>query len=152
MENALDSARLMYTATIRFTGEKSYGIEMAEIFSGSEPMPPAGARFDQTFEGELSGPEITGKLTGTDYLYLRPDGSLQLHLHGRIETPDGAAIALASTGVSLHDEGSPEARLRAAVSLFSNHAEYTWLNRVQLWAAGTMNPLEGTAVITAYLA
>ena len=125
---------------------------MGEILSGERAIPNIGARFDQTFEGILSGPEIEGKIEGIDYLTVRPDWSFRLHLHGRITTQDGARIAISSEGVSLQSEGSPEAQLRSAVTLVTAAREYEWLNQLQLWALGTMHPEKRTAVIQAFAA
>jgi len=150
--NTAISGKLIYEAQIQFTGEIDFGITMDEILSGQKAIPPAGARFDQSFQGTLSGPEIDGLIEGWDYLTVRPDWSFRLHLHGRITTRDGARISIASQGVSLQAEGSPEAQLRSAVSLATAAEEYQWLNQLQLWALGSMNPEKMTAVIRAFAA
>lgn len=149
-DNTGITGKLIYEAEILFTGETDFGISMIEILSGQRPIPAAGARFDQSFQGVLTGPEIAGSLEGMDYLTLRPDGSFRLHLHGRITTRDGARIAIASQGVSFQVKGSPEAQLRSAVSLTTAAEEYLWLNQLQLWALGTMHPEKRTAVIRAF--
>lgn len=141
---------LMYDAQIQFTGIVEYGVSIDALSMAEIPIPLAGARFDQTFEGTLAGPRLSGKIHGTDYLYVRPDGLFQLHLHAQVTTEDGANIAMSSEGVSLQIEGEKLTQLRAAVSLFTASETYSWLNQVRLWAVGTLDPARGKAVIRAY--
>jgi len=150
--NTAITGKLIYEAEIQFTGETDFGVTMTEILSGQKDIPPAGARFDQSFQGTLTGPEIIGTVEGMDYLTLRPDGSFRLHLHGRITTRDGARISIASQGVSFQSEGIPDAQLRSAVTLTTADEAYQWLNQLQLWALGTMDPQKRTAVIRAFAA
>lgn len=145
-----EGSELIYQAEIHFRGEVEYGVSMAELFGGGSGLLSEGARFDQTFEGQLHGPRLAGSIDGTDYLYVRPDGAFLLHLHARVETEDGANIAMASEGVSLQVEGEDLAQLRTAVSLFTLAEPYRWLNKLQLWAVGTLDPKTGTAFIEAY--
>jgi len=141
---------LIYEARIQFTGVLDYGLAMEDLTSGQVAIPLAGARFDQTFEGSLGGPRLRGQISGTDYLYVRADGLFQLHLHARVTTDDGAYISMASEGISMQIKGAHETQLRAAVSLFTSSEAYTWLNRLQLWAIGTLDPVRGTALVRAY--
>lgn len=144
-------AELIYEAEIQFVDVHDFGVTMESITSGSGTVPPQGARFDQSFQGVLRGPRIQGELQGTDYFYVRPDGSFQLHLHGRIATDDGARIALASEGVSLQQEGRTRTQIHAAVRLFTSADSYTWVNALQLCAIGWLDPAHGRARIKAYL-
>ena len=141
---------LMYEAEIQFTGIVEYGVSIEALSMAETPIPLAGARFDQTFEGTLAGPKLRGKIHGTDYLYVRPDGLFQLHLHAQVTTKDGANIAMSSEGVSLPIEGEKLTQLRTAVSLFTAAETYSWLNQLRLWAIGTLDPARGKAVIRAY--
>lgn len=141
---------LIYEAEIQFTEVIEFGVSMEALSSGKDPLPSGGARFDQVFEGTLHGPKIRGKIYGTDYLYVRADGSFQLHLHARIATEDGANIAMSSVGVSIQIKGERETQLRGAVSLYSSFNAYEWLNKLQLWALGSLDPIEGKASIMAY--
>lgn len=146
----INAGELIYEADIRFTGTVEFGVSMDALSSGKAPPPLEGARFDQTFQGELHGPKLRGKISGTDHLYVRADGLFQLHLHARVTTEDGASIAFASEGVSHQIEGESETHLRAAVSLFTSYEAYTWLNKLQLWVVGSLNPVEGKARVRAY--
>ena len=141
---------LMYEAEIQFTGIVEYGVSIEALSMAEIPIPLAGARFDQTFEGNLAGPRLRGKIHGTDYLYVRPDGLFQLHLHAQVTTEDGTHLAMSSEGVSLQVEGEKLTQLRAAISLFTASRTYSWLNQLRLWAIGTLDPARGKAVIRAY--
>ena len=67
--------------------------------------PPAGARFDISFRASLRGPRLSGTITGIDYLDMRADGRAQLHIHARIATEDGQAIAFFADGVDTPSRG-----------------------------------------------
>ena len=146
----LTACELVYEAEIHFTDIVDYGVSMEALSSGKMAVPLGGARFDQVFEGVLYGPKLSGKISGTDYLYVRADGLFQLHLHARVTTEDGANISLSSEGVSIQIEGEKMAQLRSAVSLFTSSETYRWLNQLQLWAVGTFDPIKAEAHVRAY--
>jgi hypothetical protein len=146
------ACELIYEAEIHFTDVVHYGVSMEALTSGGVAVPLAGARFDQTFEGTLDGPRLSGKISGTDYLYVRADGLFQLHLHARVTTEDGIDIAMSSEGVSIQVEGERLTQLRATVSLFTASETYDWLNPLRLWALGTLDPVMGEAMVKAYAA
>ena len=54
---------LMYEAKIQFTGIVEYGVSIEALSMAETPIPLAGARFDQTFEGTLAGPRLRGRST-----------------------------------------------------------------------------------------
>ena len=141
---------LIYEAEIHFTGIVDYGVKLEDLSSRQVAIPLEGARFDQTFEGTLHGPILTGRISGTDYLHVRADGLFQLHLHGRVTTEDGTEISMSSEGVSVQAEGEKLAQLNAAVSLLTASETYRWLNQLRLWAVGTLDPMRGEALIRAY--
>jgi len=132
--------------------EVDYGVSIEALTSGGVAVPLPGARFDQTFEGTLNGPRLSGKISRTDYLYVRADGLFQLHLHARVTTADGINISMSSEGVSIQIEGERLTQLRATVSLFTASETYDWLNRLRLWALGTLDPVMGEALVRAYAA
>ena len=152
MREAELACELIYEAEIHFTDVIDYGIGMEAITSGAVAVPLAGARFDQTFEGTLNGPRLSGRISRTDYLYVRADGLFQLHLHARVTTADGINISMSSEGVSIQIEGERLTQLRATVSLFTASETYDWLNRLRLWALGTLDPVMGEALVRAYAA
>jgi hypothetical protein len=69
-----------------------------------------------------------------------------------IRTDDGTNISLSSEGVSIQIAGERETQIRSAVSLFSSSETYQWLNQLQLWAVGTLDPIKMRAFIRAYAA
>jgi hypothetical protein len=146
----IDTGELIYEADIQFTQVVEYGVGMDALSSGRIRIPAEGARFDQVFQGELHGPRLKGRISGTDHLHVRADGLFQLHLHARVITDDGVNIAFSSEGISLQIEGEKETQLRAAVSLHTSSESYRWLNRLQLWALGSLDPEEGRAFVRAY--
>jgi len=146
----ITAGELVYEADIQFTEMVEYGVSMDAISSGKIPLPLEGARFDQVFEGVLHGPKLSGKISGTDHLHVRADGLFQLHLHARVTTEDGVNISFSSEGVSLQIEGEKAVQLRAAISLFTSSETYKWLNHLQLWALGTLDPIKGKAFVRAY--
>lgn len=146
----LSTGELLYEAEIEFDEVIEYGVTMGAISSGQVPIPAEGARFDQAFQGNLRGPQISGTIRGTDYLYVRADGRFQLHLHGRITTDDGVNISFHSEGISIQEESGNEAHLRSVVSLFSSSPKYAWVNKANVWAIGVIDLQTGQATIAAY--
>lgn len=143
---------LIYEAEIQFTNIVEYGMSMEFLSSGEVPIPPEGARFDQYFQGTLHGPRLRGRISGIDYLYVRADGRFQLHIHAQIITEDGHNISFFSDGVSIQKEGEEGTHLRATVSLFTSSQAYRWLNKLQVWALGSLDLIKGEAFVRAYSA
>jgi len=143
---------LIYEAEIQFINIIEYGVSMAALSSGKSALPAEGARFDYVFQGDVHGPKLCGKITGTDHLYVRADGRFQLHIHAQIRTDDGHNISFSSDGVSIQNEGTQEIQLRAAVSLFTSSPAYKWLNKLHIWAIGSLDPEKGQAFVRAYSA
>jgi len=143
---------LIYEAEIQFTSIVDYGISMAALSSRKVELPAEGVRFDYGFQGDVQGPKLRGKITGTDYLYVRADGQFQLHIHAQIRTDDGHNISFASDGLSIQTDGTNETQLRAAVSLFTSSPTYQWLNKLHIWAIGSLDPEKGQAFVRAYSA
>jgi hypothetical protein len=150
VQHEMTDNELIYEAEIHFTGTVEYGVSMDALSSRKVPIPLAGARFDQTFEGILRGPKLRGKISGTDYLYVRADGLFQLHLHAQVTADDGTKISMSSEGISIQTEGERVAQLRATVSLITASETHSWLNQLRLWAVGTFDPVRGEALIRAY--
>lgn len=141
---------LIYSYTGQFTQVVEYGVSADAVFSGQTPPPAEGARFDVHFEGPITGPKVKGTVKGVDYLHIRADGRVQLNIHAEITTEDGKKIALAADGVGIPEEGSPVFQLRENVTLTTNHAEYLWVNPIQVWALGTGDVSKGEVQIKGY--
>jgi hypothetical protein len=146
----LPAGELIYEAEIQITDTVEYGVSMQELSLGKVPPPLEGARFDQPFQGEINGPKLKGRITGTDHLYVRADGRFQLHIHAQIITDDGYNISFNSDGVSVQEEGTQNTQIKSAVSLFTFSPTYSWLNNLQIWALGMLEPINGKAYIRAY--
>jgi hypothetical protein len=140
----------LYECTLQFTKVVEYGISAEALFSGQTPPPAEGARFDVHFEGPVAGARLRGTATGVDYLHIRADGRVQLDVHAEITTEDGKKIALRADGVGIPQNGSPVFLLRENATLTSNHAEYAWLNPLQVWAPGTVDVSKGEVRVRGY--
>ncbi len=84
----------------------------------------------------------------TDYVHIRPDGRVQLHIHAEITTEDGKKIALYADGVARFAEGSPVGDLRENVTMTTSEPDYAWVNPLQIWARGTVDLAKGEAHVT----
>jgi hypothetical protein len=84
----------LYDVAAHFTNVIEFGISLQDLLSDPGKMPTEGARIDVEFEGKVSGSKINGTVKGTDYLYMRPDGYLRLHIHAVMTTDDGKNISL----------------------------------------------------------
>jgi hypothetical protein len=149
-EHAVLSGELIYQYVPHVTQVVEYGASADAVFSGRTQPPPEGARFDLYLEGPVIGPRLTGTLMGVDYLNFRADGRAELHIHAEITTDDGPKIALLATGLATAEKGSSVFQLREAVVLRTNHLDYLWVNKIQLWAAGTVDVAKGEVDLKAY--
>ena len=148
----LTVGELLYEASVGFTEVVEYGVSLGAVLAGSIALPPAGARFDVSFRGSLRGPRLSATVVGVDYLYMRPDGRAELHIHAKITTEDGQNIAFFADGVALPQEGSSVFQLRENVSFITASPDYAWLNQLQGWGLGTVDPGKGEVKVKAYAA
>jgi hypothetical protein len=142
----------LYDAAVGFTDVVEYGVSLQAVLSGSVPVPPAGARFDVHFRGVLRGPRLSGTVVGVDYIHMRADGRAQLHIHARIATDDGHPVSFFADGVALPQPGTPVLQLRENISLITASPAYAWLNQLQGWGQGTVDPGAGEVKVKAYAA
>lgn len=140
----------IYAYEADLTSNIDFGIELAAILEGRQPIPPQGARFDAGFAGRATG-RIAGRVTGTDHAYLRPDGCFELNLRGVIETDDSCRIALMASGVGVMRPDVPVLDLSENVRLLTAAENYAWINARQIWAIGTVNLATGKISIEGYL-
>ncbi len=90
---------------------------------------------------------------GVDYLHIRADGRIQLHIHAEIRTEDGEGIALSADGVATPDEKAPGIfQLRENVTLTTSSPKYSWVNRLQMWGQETFDPINSEVKIKAHSA
>jgi hypothetical protein len=150
MDSTALKGELLYEYTAHFTNIVEYGTPLAAVLSGQAPIPPAGARFDIAFAGDVQG-QLAGRLEAIDYLNVRADGRMDLDLRGTLTTPEGARIAFAAGGVCLPAPGSTEALLRENVRLSTAHADYAWLGTREIWAIGYADLAASRVFLRGYL-
>jgi hypothetical protein len=143
---------LAYEATIQITGETNFGISMEQVMTGAKAVPPGGVRVDVPVQGEISGPKLNGKLTGTDYVLLDSSTTGKLHVHCVITTDDGEHIALFADGCANMEPGTPISHLRENVRLYSASDKYAWVNDRQFWSTGQVDLSTGQITLKTYLA
>lgn len=146
-----EKAQLLYEGIFHFTQVKEYGIHYADLLSGKVPMPPAGARFDVEFEGSVQGDRLIGKVSGTDYLYIRADGRVQLHIHACFTTADEACIALFAEAAGTRHDETQKLYVRENVVMYSAFANYTWVNSLAVWSEVVINPFAKEISVKAYV-
>ncbi len=122
-----------------------------QLQSGARALPAEGARVDVAFEGTARGPKLSGTVRGVDYLYIRADGCAQLHIHATITTEGGQKIAFTGGGVATLEPGVSVHQLRENITLFTSAAEYAWVNRLPIWAVGTVDLAKGEIRGTGYI-
>lgn len=127
-----------------------YGQKLGHLVSGKVPPKPYGARIDGHVSGTVEG-RLAGKITGSDFLYVRPDGRMELDIRARIDTEDGCRVALHAAGIGTFRESEPAMELVEHVRLYSAFDAYEWVNGCQIWARGVANLSAGTIVTTGYL-
>jgi uncharacterized protein DUF3237 len=143
-------SELIYEVTVNLTKITEYGVSLEAIVSGQSAPPPEGARIDVAFDGTANGPKLKGSITGVDYLHIRADGRVQLHIHAEITTEDNEKIAFFGDGVALPEEGTGLLQLRENVTLTTSSPAYAWVNPLQIWAIGTVDPAKGQVSVKGY--
>jgi hypothetical protein len=141
---------ILYEATLHFTKVTDYGFSMAALLGGQAPPPPAGSQIDVWFEGDVSGPKIKGHMSGIDYLQIRADGQVRLHIHAEIATGDGERIAFFGDGIIRPDPATGLLLLRENIALTSAFPSYAWVNTAVGWGQGTVDPATGEIRVTVY--
>ena len=147
----MDAKELLFEVTAHITGVIEYGASLQAIASGKAAPPPEGARFDISVEGTVQGPKMKGKVYSIDYANVRADGRIDLHIHARIELPDGGKIAVFAEGLATPDP-TGIMQLRQNWTLKSNSPAHSWVNSTPVWASGTANLATGELRLMAYRA
>lgn len=97
--STVEVEELLYEVAVSFTQVTEYGVSLQAIVSGQSGPPPEGARFDIAFEGDITGQRLKGRVNGVNYLNIRADGRIQLHIHAEITAEDNEKIAFFADGV-----------------------------------------------------
>ena len=140
---------LLYTVTLNITGIKEYGASFAALMAKT---PVEGARFDVPFEGIATGPRLNGAAEGIDYVRVRADGRLELHIHETITTEDGQNISAHGEGAATPRPEGGIADVRVNMTLFASAKEYAWVNQLPVRGIGTIDLAKRVIQVAAYSA
>lgn len=143
---------LLYEVKVSFTKVTEYGLSMAAFLTRQKAPGPAGARIDVAFEGSLTGPKLKGRCSGVDYIHIRADGHVRLHIHAAIATDDGEQIAFFADGTGAPEEGTGLLKIHENVTLSTSSPAYAWVNQLHIWAQGTVDPAKGEVTVKGYVA
>lgn len=139
----------LFDEEVALTGIIEYGVSWEDLLAGKAEIPANGARFDISFEGTVTGEEISGKVKGIDYLEVRADGKFMLNLQATIVTSDGESIALKEDGILIPNaNGTGDLYLNMQFSTAS--PKYQWINKKQVWGICEANMLRGTVKVKGY--
>lgn len=136
----------MYDCMLDITGVKEFGTGLEAVLQGQE-LPPEGVRIDVAVSGALKNGLLQGHMTTMDYIYIRPDGRINMHVHGDIQTHDGVRIALFVEGVLTRRTDGPNLDLRETVSLFTSDTRYLWVNALQVWGDGLADMVNQKVIV-----
>ena len=89
------------------------------IYFGNTPL---GKRYDTSFEGELTGQKLSGKMHGIDYMLGRSDGIIELNVRAVIVTEDKVNISVQISGYMDGEELKD-----TQIKMFTGHEKYRWL-------------------------
>ncbi len=143
----------LYDAAIQLAQPIDFGLDLRTIMSGGKPIPPEGLRLNYSFQGELSGPKLKGRIVGTDYLLLRADGVGIVNVYAVLTTADGDQIAFHADGITNSPaQGSTVVNARESVTFHTANPKYSWIDRVLCWATGTIDIATGKASLKGYIA
>lgn len=144
-----DNTELLFEEHLQLTNIAGYGIDWGELTNGKTAPGPEGARFDLDFEGLVRGPEIKGKIIGTDYLEVRADGKFMLNIQATVITDDGKRIAVREDGI-LYPGENGKAHIQLNLQFTTHHPEYAWMNNVQGWAICEVDMRRGEVTVKVY--
>ena len=152
MSSETITAEVVYTwKSFKLIKMVEYGVSVDVLKPGNATPPPEGARFDAHFEADLEGPNLKGTMICADYIHVRSDRRIQLHMHGEITTDDGEKIAMFADGISSH-RGGTSWHHNENVTLITSSPKYSWVNQLQIWAKGYIDPGKGVVDVTGYVA
>lgn len=144
-----ERATLVYEASVNTTGLEGFGVNPTDYFTGAAAIPATGARIDIDFAGTTAG-ELSGNISGTDYIVIHPDGSLDLNVRGKIETAEGAVVSLKVNGVSLPTDMPGISHLFETVELKTGHEDFSYLNDKHIIGVGINDAATNTLTVRLY--
>lgn len=146
MQAIPESGTVLYDCALDIDRIMEFGIGLEAVLDGQD-LPPEGVRIDAFVSGQLVGGLLHGHMTAVDYLYIRPDGKISMHVHGDIETHDGARLSLFIEGVLTRRSDGPNLDLRETVGLFTSDARYQWVNSLQIWGDGIADMVNQKVIV-----
>ena len=154
MSETMAVRELLFDAAAQLTETIDFGIDAQSLFSGRTPVPPQGVRLNTSFQAEFTGPKFKGKIAGTDYILWRADGVGMINAQGVITTVEGDRIAYHADGILARPEQASSTLYqgRENISFHTASAKYSWLNRIQCWATGTLDLATRKMTMKAYAA
>ena len=151
MKKQIDEmATHLFDEQAHLTGVIEYGLGWDDMLSGLASIPAEGARFDMSFEGEINGPHLTGKVKGIDYLEVRADGRFMLTIYATILTHDGDTIALYEEGVMNPLPGQQVGNLALNLKFTTHSPKYEWVNKTNAWALAQVFFQEGRVSVSSF--
>ena len=98
----------------------SYKADVTDfIYFGETPF---GKRYDVYFEGNLTGPKLSGRMHGIDYILERADGVAELNVKAVIATDDNVNISVEISGYGCEGELKD-----TRIKMITGHEKYRWL-------------------------
>jgi len=94
---------------------------MISPYAGNEALAFGGGT------GRLTGGQLTGEITWSNFPRIRDDGVALPNLTGRVETDD-AILLFETRGVSVPDESTGSRRICSSVRFHTEAEELRWLN------------------------
>ncbi len=103
----------------------------------------------------MEGERLKGAVlpVGADWLLIRRDGIGVVDVRATMKTDDGALLYVSYGGLLdlgpdgyekfLRGELPPEIPIRTAPRFQTSHPDYLWLNRLQCFGAGVVEPAKG---------
>lgn len=150
MDTLAFGATPLYEARLTIVATRDFGYPLEALRSRSTPVPPSGARYDVEFVGTIEGERLTGTVSGVDHVYVRADGRMELHLHGRVVTADGAPMAFSGSGVAVADPASELVRIYDSATLHTADPRYLWVNALPMWGVGTLDLARSELRVTGF--
>jgi hypothetical protein len=112
--------------------------------------------------GRVEGERLKGVIlpAGADWLLIRKDGMGVVDVRATIKTDDGALLYVTYGGLLdlgpdgydkfLRGEMPPEIPIRTAPRIATSHPDYLWLNRVQCFGIGVVEPAKSLVTYDVY--
>jgi hypothetical protein len=113
---------------------------------------PRGQRVDIELAGDvLPRSRVRGRLAGTDYLTVRPDGVAELDVRATLTTDDGEVVSVRASGLAtIDDTGLASGTL--ALRFETASEPLAWLNREVGIAETRADMANGSLELDAYTA